>query len=117
MTTEEYERLVPILEKNGYRKWNMQLNNEDYCYCKGFAHFEDSDGEKQCGYQVILCIYDNRKYEKVPDNSKFGIMPTVMISGNHRIDLVLGAYQFDLIDIEKKAQSFHEWAKSNFKDL
>lgn len=117
MTVEEYERLVPILKKNGYRKWVTHLYNEDYCYCKGFAYYEDSDGDSRCGYQIILRVYDNRKYDIVPDNSKFTVMPTVMISGNHCINLVFGAYSFDLITIEEKAQSFYQWANRNFKDL
>ena len=117
MTVEEYERLVPILKKNCYRKWVTHLYNEDYCYCKEFAYYEDSDGDSRCGYQIILCVYDNRKYDIVPDNSKFTVMPTVMISGHHRIDLVLVALPVDLITIEEKAQSFYQWANSNFKDL
>ena len=51
----------------------------------------------------------------MPDFDKVGVCARVIMSGNGRIDLELTQNEFDIKDIETKAQSFYEWVKENFK--
>lgn len=113
MTTEEYKAFENQLRKYGYRKWNGNISNEDFYWCKGFEYYEDEDGDRQCSYQILFKVWDNRKYDRVPDNSKFGVAVTVLISQNHRTDLDFGRPLYYIPDIEQKAQSFYEWAQKN----
>lgn len=115
MTVEQIEQFEQELIKHGYRKWNGKISNEDYYWCKGFERYEDEDGDEICSYQVLFQIWDNRKYSQVPDNSKFGVQVTVLISDNHRTDLILCRSIYDIEGVEKQASSFYNWAKGNIE--
>lgn len=115
MNVEQFEQFEQELIKHGYRKWNGKISNEDYYWCKGFEHYEDEDGDERCSYQVLFQIWDNRKYSQVPDNSKFGVQVTVLISDNHRTDLILCRPIYNIEEVEKQASSFYNWIKDNLE--
>lgn len=113
MTAEEYSAFENQLREHGYRKWNGRISNEDFYWCKGFEYYEDEYGERECSYQILFQIWDNHNYAQIPDNSKFGVQSVVLISDNHRTDLLLSRSLYYIPDIEIKAKSFYEWAKKN----
>ena len=115
MTIEAYNQFEEQLICNGYRRWNGRISNEDFYWCKGMGHYEDKDGDRRCSYQILFQVWDNRKYPKVPDNSKFGVQVTVLISHEHRTDLLISRPTYDIAEIENKAHSFYEWAKENLE--
>lgn len=117
MTIKEYIDFAELLKDNGYRKYNGAVINEDYYWCRGFEYQVDEDGNRRPSYQVIYSVWDYRDkpHLRMPDFDKVGICARVIMSGNGRIDLELTQNEFDIKDIETKAQSFYEWVKENFK--
>lgn len=115
MTVEMYSQLTEQLVANGYRKWNGSISNEDYYWCKGFGYYYDEDGDRRCSYQVLFQVWDNQKYKQMPNNAQFGIAVTILISHNHRTDLLISRETYDIKEVETKAQSFYDWAKQNLE--
>ena len=116
MTPQEYKKFAEALQENGYKKYAGRLSNEDFYWCKGFEYQEDEDGDKRSSYQVLYQVWDMRKYESIPKNSKFGVQMRVLISENRRTDLVrCHEIGNDIKVNETIAQSFYEWAKNNLE--
>ena len=115
MTSQEYELFEEKLKTNGYRKYPGSVVNEDYYWCKGFGYVEDEYGDRSPSYQVIFSVWDYRDkiHLRVPDFDKVGVCARVIMSGDGRIDLELTRDEFDINDIETKAQSFYGWEKEN----
>ena len=117
MTIKEYIDFAELLKADGYRKYNGAIVNEDYYWCRGFEYQVDEYGDRSPAYQVLFSVWDYRDKPqlRMTDFDKVGVCARVIMSGNGRIDLELTQNEFDIKDIETKAQSFYEWVKENFK--
>lgn len=114
MTTEQYLKLEENLKQAGYRRYKGSVTNETFYFCKGFEYVENEDGDRSPSYQIVFSVWDHSKFAQVPDFDFFGVSTRVIISGEGRIDLELQLTTYDIDEIESKAKSFYEWAKTNW---
>lgn len=111
MTTKEAKDLESLLESKGYKYYNQCLSsNEDYDYGKSFDTTYDEDGNKNIGYQVLFRFWDWRKYKQIGE-LEFGVDVAVVVSQEHRSDLILGQEEYDIEKIEQIAEGFYEFCK------
>ena len=89
------------LKELGYRKFNQNHKNEDFCYWKTFKNGEDKI------YQIGLLFYDFRKYaDRDPYANRIGIMYECMVLGEDRIDMCVSK-NIGLVEFENMAQTFY----------
>lgn len=111
MTTKEAKDLESLLESKGYKYYNQCLSsNEDYAYSKSFDITYDEDGERNIGYQVLFRFWDWRQYGKA-GLCEFGLDVAVLVSQEHRSDLVFTQEEYDIEKIEQIAEGFYEFCK------
>ena len=91
------------LNELGYRRFNQQLNSEDFCYWKTFY---SKDNEKI--YQVGLLFYDYRKYlQKDPMANRIGVgFKCMFIDIGSRMDLSVSD-DITLFEFEDMAHTFY----------
>lgn len=111
MNKESFEKFEEELKKAGYRKYRGAITNNDYYYAKGFAYYEDEDGERHPSYQIIYSVWDYNNYPQVPDFGKIGLEARVMLHDNGRTDLILTRDKYNIKEIEYKAEKFFAFAK------
>lgn len=111
MTTKEAKDFESLLESKGYKCYNQCLSsNEDYAYCKSFDITYDADGERNVGYQVLFRFWDWRQCGKA-GLCEFGLDVAVLVSQEHRSDLILGQEDYDIEKVEQIADGFYEFCK------
>lgn len=125
MTWEELEKVESYLKENGYRKGDYPMHcNSDYYWWKPFGKDSNPYEEGRSLYQVMLNVYDWRKYwDRDPSLRKFNkaasITASVHISRtiNERgieLNWDLNSDKFDLKNIEDKAYKFWRYVEENF---
>ena len=125
MTWEELEKVESYLKENGYRKGDYPMHcNSDYYWWKPFGKDRNPYEEGRSLYQVMLNVYDWRKYwDRDPSLRKFNkaasITASVHISRtiNERgieLNWDLNSDKFDLKNIEDKAYKFWRYVEENF---
>lgn len=125
MTWEELEKVESYLKENGYRKGDYPMHcNSDYYWWKPFGKDSNPYEEGRSLYQVMLNVYDWRKYwDRDPSLRKFNkaasITASVHISrtineGGIELNWDLNSDKFDLKDIEDKAYKFFKYVDENF---
>ena len=125
MTWEELEKVESYLKENGYRKGDYPMHcNSDYYWWKPFGKDSNPYEEGRSLYQVMLNVYDWRKYwDREPSLRKFNkaasITASVHISRtiNERgieLNWDLNSDKFDLKDIEDKAYKFWRYVEESF---
>lgn len=125
MTWEELEKIESYLKENGYRKGDYPMHcNSDYYWWKPFGKDSNPYEEGRSLYQVMLNVYDWRKYwDRDPSLRKFNkaasITASVHISRtiNERgieLNWDLNSDKFDLKNIEDKAYKFWRYVEENF---
>ena len=124
MTWEELEKVESYLKENGYRKGDYPMHcNSDYYWWKPFGKDSNPYEEGRSLYQVMLNVYDWRKYwDRDPSLRKFNkaasITASVHISrtiDERAIELNWDLTDvFDLKDIEDKAYKFFKYVDENF---
>lgn len=125
MTWEELEKVESYLKENGYRKGDYPMHcNSDYYWWKPFGKDSNPYEEGRSLYQVMLNVYDWRKYwDRDPSLRKFNkaasITASVHISRtiNERgieLNWDLNSDKFDLKDIEDKAYKFWRYVEESF---
>lgn len=111
MTTKEAKDLESLLESKGYKYSDKSLtSSEDYAYCKSFDITYDKDGDKHIGYQIAFRFWDWRKYKQTV-LFEFSVDIAVLVSQEHRSDLILGQEEYDIEKIEQIAEGFYEFCK------
>ena len=116
MNKEELNKLECELQERGYSKYPAP-NNADYAWFKSFGQSEYSDGRSN--YQIAFSIYDFSPYAYRDENlakNPYSCTPTILLSRtiDERYDLEMGTIDYKDIDkVEKLAESFLYWAKSN----
>lgn len=116
MTSQDYNTLATTLQERGYHKDEGWSGMGDYYWCKPFAFTTTSDGEEKPEYLVIFKVYDYGVAWRMEERDFFGVIPTIIVSGNRRLDLEFTAYEhLSVEEIEQKARSFYEWAKQNLE--
>lgn len=119
MTREEFKSFEEKLIAHGYRKYNGEIINEDFYYCKGFGKGQNKHDENRNNYQILFKIWDFSKYadiDKMCAVDPIRIVPMVMVSRiiDERLDLHNGAIEeTDINRIETLAESFFTWVESN----
>ena len=125
MTWEELEKVESYLKENGYRKGDYPMHcNSDYYWWKPFGKDSNPYEEGRSLYQVMLNVYDWRKYwDRDPSLRKFNkaasITASVHISRtiNERgieLNWDLNSDKFDLKNIEDKAYKFWRYIEESF---
>lgn len=125
MTWEELEKVESYLKENGYRKGDYPMHcNSDYYWWKPFGKDSNPYEEGRSLYQVMLNVYDWRKYwDRDPSLRKFNkaasITASVHISRtiNERgieLNWDLNSDKFDLKNIEDKAYKFWRYVEESF---
>lgn len=125
MGWEELEKIESYLKENGYRKGDYPMHcNSDYYWWKPFGKDSNHYEEGRSLYQVLLNVYDWRKYwDRDPSLREFNkaasITATVHISrtiDERAIELNwdLNSDKFDLKDIEDKAYKLFKYVDENF---
>lgn len=125
MTWEELEKIESYLKENGYRKSDYPMYcNSDYYWWKPFGKDCNLYEEGRSLYQVLLNVYDWRKYwDRDPSLREFNkaasITATVSVSrtiDERSIALTwdLANDKFNLSDIEDKAFEFFKYVNKNF---
>ena len=125
MTWEELEKVESYLKENGYRKGDYPMHcNSDYYWWKPFGKDSNPYEEGRSLYQVMLNVYDWRKYwDRDPSLRKFNkaasITASVHISRtiNERgieLNWDLNSDKFDLKNIEDKAYKLWRYVEENF---
>ena len=125
MTWEELEKVESYLKENGYRKSDYPMHcNSDYYWHKAFGKDWNHYAEGRSLYQVLLNVYDWRKYwDRDPSLREFNkaasITATVSVSrtiDERSITLSwdLANDEFDLKDIEDKAYKFFKYVDESF---
>nr|DAH69489.1 MAG TPA: hypothetical protein [Caudoviricetes sp.] len=111
MTTKEIKDFESLLKSKGYAYYNQCLSsNENYVYGKSFDITYDEDGDRNIGYQVLFRFWDWRKFGK-KGLYEFSLDVAVLVSQEHRTDLVLGQEEYDIEKIEQIAEGFYEFCK------
>lgn len=124
MTWEELEKIEGVLKENGYRKGGYPMHcNSDYYWYKAFGKEDNSYEGGRSLYQVLLNVYDWRKYwDRDPFLREFNKCAsiTATVSVSRTIDepsIALDWNLEDLInleDIEGKALEFFKYVNKNF---
>ena len=125
MSWEELEKVESFLKENGYRKGDYPMHcNSDYYWWKSFGKDCNHYEEGRSLYQVLLNVYDWRKYwDRDPSLRKFNKAAsiTATISVSRTIDEPsislnwdLKRDEFNLKDIEDKAFEFFKYVNENF---
>ena len=125
MTWEELGKIESYLKENGYRKGDYPMHcNSDYYWWKPFGKDSNPYEEGRSLYQVMLNVYDWRKYwDRDPSLRKFNkaasITASVHISRtiNERgieLNWDLNSDKFDLKNIEDKAYKFWRYVEESF---
>ena len=125
MTWEELEKVESYLKENGYRKGDYPMHcNSDYYWWKPFGKDSNPYEEGRSLYQVMLNVYDWRKYwDRDSSLRKFNkaasITASVHISRtiNERgieLNWDLNSDKFDLKNIEDKAYKFWRYVEESF---
>ena len=125
MTWEELEKVESYHKENGYRKGDYPMHcNSDYFWRKPFGKDSNPYEEGRSLYQVMLNVYDWRKYwDRDPSLRKFNkaasITASVHISRtiNERgieLNWDLNSDKFDLKNIEDKAYKFWRYVEESF---
>lgn len=124
MTWEELEKVESYLKENGYRNGDYPMHcNSDYYWWKSFGKDCNHYEEGRSLYQVMLNVYDWRKYwDRDPSLRKFNRAAsiTATVSVSRTIDEPSIALTWDLKDginlndIEDKAFEFFKYVNENF---
>lgn len=125
MTLEELEKIESYLKENGYRKGDYPMHcNSDYYWWKSFGKDCNHYEEGRSLYQVMLNVYDWRKYwNRDPFLRKFNkaasITATVSVSrtineGGIELNWGLSKDGFNLKDIEDNAYKFWQYVEESF---
>ena len=125
MSHEELEKIESYLKENGYRKSDYPMHcNSDYYWWKSFGKDWNFYAEGRSLYQVLLNVYDWRKYwERDPSLREFNkaasITATVSVSRTIDERSIALSYDlkndvFDLRDIEDKAYKFWRYVDESF---
>ena len=125
MTWEELKKIESYLKENGYRKSDYPMHcNSDYYWWKSFGKDWNFYAEGRSLYQVLLNVYDWRKYwERDPSLREFNkaasITATVSVSRTIDERSIALSYDlkndvFDLKDIEDKAYKFWRYVEESF---
>lgn len=124
MTLAELEKIELYLKENGYRNGGEPYHcNADHYWYKAFGKDSNHYEEGRSLYQVLLNVYDWRKYwDREPSLREFNkaasITATVSVSrtiDERSIDLSWDLKEgFDLKDIEDKAFEFFKYVNENF---
>ena len=125
MSLEELKKIGSYLKENGYRKGDYPMHcNSDYYWWKPFGKDSNPYEEGRSLYQVMLNVYDWRKYwDRDPSLRKFNkaasITASVHISRtiNERgieLNWDLNSDKFDLKNIEDKAYKFWRYVEESF---
>lgn len=125
MTWAELEKVELYLKEKGYRKGDYPYHcNADYYWYKAFGKDSNHYEEGRSLYQVLLNVYDWRKYwDRDPSLREFNkaasITATVHVSrtiDERAIELNFNLYsdKFNLSDIEDKAFEFFKYVNENF---
>lgn len=116
MTPQDYNTLATALQERGYYKDEGWSGMGHYYWCKPFALTTTSDRGEKSGYLVIFKVYDYGATWGQKERDFIGVIPTVLVSHNRRLDLEFTAYEhLSVEEIEQKALSFYEWAKQNLE--
>ena len=111
MTTKETKDLESLLESKGYKHYDKHLtSSEDYAYCKSYDITYDEYGDKNVGYQVAFRFWDWRKYKQTV-LFEFSVDVAVLVSQEHRSDLIFSQERYDIDKIEQIAEGFYEFCK------
>ena len=90
------------LKELGYKKYNQNHKNEDFCYWKTFKNGEDKI------YQIGILFYDFRKYaDRDPMANRISVMYQCMLLCDDRIDMDVSK-EIDLPEFELMAKTFYE---------
>ena len=124
MTQEELEKVEAYLKENGYRKGGKPVHcNADRYWYKAFGKKDNPYKEGRSLYQVLLNVYDWRKYwDRDPNMRKFNRAAsiTATISVSRTIDEPSITLNWDLRDginlndIEDTASEFFKYVNENF---
>ena len=124
MGWEELENIESYLKENDYRKGDYPMHcNSDYYWWKPFGKDFNLYEEGRSLYQVLLNVYDWRKYwDRDPSLREFNkaasITATVSVSrtiGERSIALSWDLKdRFNLKDIEDKACKFWRYVEESF---
>ena len=124
MDWEELEKIELYLKENGYRKGDYPMHcNSDYYWWKPFGKDFNLYEEGRSLYQVLLNVYDWRKYwDRDPSLREFNKAAsiTATVSVSRTIDEPSIALTWDLKggvnlkDIEDKAYKFWRYVEESF---
>lgn len=125
MTLEEFKKIGSYLKENGYRSGGQPYHcNADHYWYKAFGKDSNHYEEGRSLYQVLLNVYDWRKYwDREPSLRKFNkaasITASVHISrtineGGIELNWDLDSDKFNLSDIEHKAYNFWRYVEESF---
>lgn len=124
MSLEELEKIESYLKENGYRKGDYPMHcNSDYYWWKPFGKDWNFYAEGRSLYQVLLNVYDWRKYwDRDPSLREFNKAAsiTATVSVCRTIDECPIALTWDLKegvnlkDIEDKAYKFWRYVEEAF---
>ena len=124
MSLEELEKIEAYIKENGYRKRDYPLHcSADYYWWKSFGKDSNHYAEGRSLYQVLLNVYDWRKYwdrdHSLREFNKAASI-TATISVSRTIDERPIALTWDLKDgvdlkdIEDKAYNFWRYVDDYF---
>lgn len=121
MTKEEFKSFEEKLVDHGYRKYDGQLTNEDFYYCKRFGKGQNKHDEDKSNYRILFRVWDFSKYDdrdKMCAINLVQIAPMIMVSRviDERLDLDLHREtikETDIDQIESLAESFFAWVEQN----
>ena len=124
MSWEELEKIEAYLKENGYRKGDYPMHcNSDYYWWRSFGKDWNFYAEGRSLYQVLLNVYDWRKYwDRDPSLREFNKAAsiTATVSVSRTIDERPIALTWDLKDgvdlkeIENKAFEFFKYVEESF---
>ena len=103
-TESEFNLFVEEIANKGYRKYDGSLHSEDYYFCKPIFKTFDLDGDSRAVVQLLLSVYDVRKYLLIGIDYQFGIDLNVVISrnSNEYNRIVLDSNLFEtILDVEE----------------
>lgn len=103
MKTEEVNKLIEILEENGYRKFNNSIHSATFYYWKGIKENDEYI------YSMEYSFYDWRQYRR-RDEEEWGVESHIHY-GSGITDMILEAKPFE--ELERIAENFYKFCKEN----
>jgi len=103
-TVEEFDLFTKEITDKGYIKCNGKLRNEDYYFYKSIFKTLNEDGNSRAVVQLILSIYDWRKYILHDVKDIFSAQFNIEISrnNNERNSIILDTNLFESIEDAEK---------------